>query len=230
MGKLLPLRREFPKTRDVAARQQMAKEEFDLWTGYLESRKLALPDPDYRIEDKDLSLLRENFDRFKDRKTHGVKSEELVDFHHDFAKKFKFRVPLHPKNMQQMIHPHFGYLCNFHGRVFNFELLLEVYKNQIASSYERALGHDLHADELAALGYWLIEDSSNKGYFTLSELHPLLKAFRFDFGDNLTLPKFRSEFKFLLQQNPGEVRADSSEEEVVIRFDLVRQMFLERGL
>ena len=107
----------------------MAKEEFDLWAGYLETRKQALPDPDYRIEDKDLSLLRENFDRFKDRKLHGVKSEDLVDFHHDFAKKFKFRVPLHPKNMQQMIHPHFGYLCNFPGRVFDFEQLLEVYRN-----------------------------------------------------------------------------------------------------
>jgi len=129
IGKLLPLRREFPKTKEVAARKQMAKEEFDLWTGYLETRKQALPDPDYRIEDKDLSLLRENFDRFKDRKLHGVKSEDLVDFHHDFAKKFKFRVPLHPKNMQQMIHPHFGYLCNFPGRVFDFEQLLEVYRN-----------------------------------------------------------------------------------------------------
>jgi hypothetical protein len=99
MSSLLPIRKEFPRSKDVQARKQMAKEEFDLWNGYLETRKAVLPSPDYHIEEKDLSLLRENFDRFKDRKTHAVKSEELVDFHHDFSKKFKFRVPLHPKNM-----------------------------------------------------------------------------------------------------------------------------------
>ena len=100
LSKVMPIRKEFPKTKDITARKQMAKEEYDAWSSYLEVRKLALPNPEFVIDEKDLSLLRENFDRFKDRKTHAVKSEELVDFHSDFAKKFKFRVPLHPKNMQ----------------------------------------------------------------------------------------------------------------------------------
>lgn len=140
LGKLVPLRKEFPRTKEVGARKEMAKEEFNLWHGYLEARKEVLPNPDYHIDDKDLSQLKETFDRFKDRKTYAVKSEELVDFHHDFAKKFRFRVPLHPKNMQQMIHPHFGYLCNFSEKNFSFDDLLQVYKNQIVSSYERSLG------------------------------------------------------------------------------------------
>ena len=100
LSKVLPIRKEFPKTKDITARKQMAKEEYDAWVTYQEARMQTLPTPEFVIDEKDLSLLRENFDRFKDRKTHGVKSEELVDFHHDFAKKFKFRVPLHPKNMQ----------------------------------------------------------------------------------------------------------------------------------
>ena len=130
MAKVLPIRKEFPKSKDFTARKQMAKEEFDAWNAYLEGRKEELKsNTDFQIDQKDLSLLKENFDRFKDRKTHAVKSEEMVDFHHDFAKKFKFRVPLHPKNMQQMIHPHFGYLCNFSGRSFNFNELLEIYAN-----------------------------------------------------------------------------------------------------
>jgi hypothetical protein len=129
MKKLVLIRKEFPKTKDVSARKEMAKEELSHWAGYLEARRAALPKPDYHIDEKDLSLLRDNFDRFKDRKTHAVKSEELVDFHHDFTKKFKFRVPLHPKNMQQMIHPHFGYLLNFKGRSFNFQELLQIYEN-----------------------------------------------------------------------------------------------------
>lgn len=196
----------------------------------MDARRAILPS-DYQIEDKDLSLLKENFDRFKDRKTHGVASEELVDFHHDFAKKFKFRVPLHPKNMQQMIHPHFGYLTNFKGRTFNFNELLQAYNDQIVSSYERSLGQELLADEIACLGYWLIQDSAKKGFFTIKELVPLLEAFRFDTKDgSFNVADFRKEFRFLLQQNPGEVRHDAPEEDVIIRFDLVRQLFLERGL
>lgn len=43
----------------------MAKEEFDSWYSYLDSRRQDLPKPDYEIDPKDLSMLRENFDRFK---------------------------------------------------------------------------------------------------------------------------------------------------------------------
>lgn len=78
----------------------MAKEEFDAWYSYHQARKEALPKPDFEIDEKEFSLIKEQFDRFKDRKTHCIKSEDLVEFHHDFAKKFKFRIPLNPKNMQ----------------------------------------------------------------------------------------------------------------------------------
>jgi hypothetical protein len=61
--------------------------------------------------------------------------------------------------MQQMIHPHFGYLTNFKGKQFTFDELMQAYNNQIVSSYERAIGQDLLADELACLSYWLIQDS-----------------------------------------------------------------------
>lgn len=43
----------------------MAKEEFDAWYNYLQARKEDLPKPDYEIDPKDLSMIRENFDRFK---------------------------------------------------------------------------------------------------------------------------------------------------------------------
>ena len=78
-----------------------------------------------------------------------------------------------------MIHPHFGYLGNFKNRSFNFNELLQVYHNQIVSSYERSLGQELLADELACLGYWQIEDAQKKGYFTLKDAAPLLEVILF---------------------------------------------------
>ena len=58
-------RNEFPRITDLEGRKQMAKEEFDAWDNYLQERKQDLPKPDFEIEDKDLSLVKENFDRFK---------------------------------------------------------------------------------------------------------------------------------------------------------------------
>ena len=56
-----------------------------------------------------------------------VKSEEMVDFHYDYVEKFKFTIPLHPKNIMQMIHPHYGYLNCFKDRQFSFKELVEIY-------------------------------------------------------------------------------------------------------
>ena len=65
MKKLLPLRVEFPEAKDSESRKEMAKEEFDAWQQYIKQRKSELPQPDFAIEPKDFSLIKENFDRFK---------------------------------------------------------------------------------------------------------------------------------------------------------------------
>jgi hypothetical protein len=53
----------------------------------------------------------------------------MLAYHHDYAKKLKFKVPLHPKNLMQMIHPHYGYITNYKGKEFSFEELHEMYLN-----------------------------------------------------------------------------------------------------
>lgn len=63
--KVVPLRTAFGKCSDKQAKKEMAKEEFDAWFGYLESRKEELPETEYVIDEQDYGLLKENFDRFK---------------------------------------------------------------------------------------------------------------------------------------------------------------------
>ena len=67
----------------------------------------------------------------------------------------------------------------------------------------------------------------------------MLHAFKFtnlfvdQFGkpdDVLTQTKFRDEFAFNLSSKRGELPLGVPEDEVVIRFDLIRDIFLERGL
>lgn len=65
MKKVIQYRKEFPKIKDIKGRKEMAKAEFDAWHTYLQERKSDLPMPDYDIDPKDFSLLKDNFDRFK---------------------------------------------------------------------------------------------------------------------------------------------------------------------
>jgi len=67
----------------------------------------------------------------------------------------------------------------------------------------------------------------------------MLKAFKFDslFVDNagndiedLTLKMFRGEFKHCLSSKRGELITDVDPSDFVVRFDLIREIFLERGL
>ncbi len=123
-----------------------------------------------------------------------------------------------------MIHPYQGYLAFFQGKDFRFEDLMEVYENQVAASFERTNGRDLLADELSCLSFWNVKYSKNP-YLNWKEMNSLLTAYRFQLNDE---EDFKFEFKFLLSQSRGEFRLDHSEH--VYRFDLARQIFLERGL
>lgn len=124
------------------------------------------------------------------------------------------------------------------NKSFTFAEMQEIYRNQIASGYEKTFGRVLLGEELCCLSYWLLQDPSNKGYMTLNEFGGLLKAFKFSHlfeeGEDLTYAKLRSEFKFLLTGIPNEFNSKISgvenEEDIIVRFDFAREMFLERGL
>lgn len=34
----------------------------------------------------------------------------MIEFHNEYSKNFGFKIPIAPKNLFQMIHPHGGYL------------------------------------------------------------------------------------------------------------------------
>lgn len=150
---VVPLRRQYRRERDLEARKEMAKQELDFWHGYLVARKEEIAGLElkrkelednidateehhdsllhYRhsVDQADLGLLKDFFDRFKDRHTHKIPAAKLTDFHGEYSKMFKFKVPLHPKNLSQLVHPFHGYLTAFPGQSFTFDDLIEIYRN-----------------------------------------------------------------------------------------------------
>lgn len=76
--------------------------------------------------------------------------------HGDFSKSFSFRVPLHPKNLAQIIHPHWGYMASMPNRGYTWDEMLAMYEIQMVASYEKSKGRYLHGEELSALSFWLL--------------------------------------------------------------------------
>ena len=97
---VVPLRSAFRSANSQTERAQIAEEEFRAWKTYLEHRKDMIRTEDehayFRIGEKTKSLLKEQHDRLKHRESYGIPSEELVEYHSEFSKKFKFDVPINP--------------------------------------------------------------------------------------------------------------------------------------
>lgn len=58
-------------------------------------------------------MLKDAFERFRDRTTAKVPSEKITDAHAQFATTFKFKLPINPKNLAQIINPYQGYMASF---------------------------------------------------------------------------------------------------------------------
>lgn len=201
---VVPLRKEYRLVKDLDARKEMAKQEFDFWHGYLNARKAEIADLENRrkaleddveskealkdsllhyshsVKSSDQMRLKDFFDRYKDRKTHKLPAEKVTEFFGEYSKMFLVKIPLHPKNFSQLVHPFHGYLGAYRGQSFDYDGLMAIIENQIAASYEKEFGRELLGDELSCLSFWLIQDESRKGWLSLEEFKGLLYAFRFD--------------------------------------------------
>lgn len=92
-----------------------------------------------------------------------VSASDVIDAHGMFSKTFQFKVPIHPKNLSQMIHPHQGYMVSMPDRSYSWDEMMAMYEVQMVASFQKAKGRDLHGDELSALAFWLVADHEKEG-------------------------------------------------------------------
>ena len=128
---IAPLRRRFRYESDANARKEIAGEQIKAWLSFLEARKEMLKDnPNFQFDMGTQKMLKESFDRVRDRQSAQVPAKDLIEMHGKFAKALhKLRIPVHPRNLAQMIHPHQGYMASFkEGRSFAWKELVQVYE------------------------------------------------------------------------------------------------------
>jgi len=76
----------------------------------------------------------------KERNKNYIPAEEILGFHHEYAKNKEFEFPLDPKSLAIILHPHWGYLCKFTKKNFTFDEIIDFYNYEFLSSYYRYLG------------------------------------------------------------------------------------------
>ena len=106
-------------------------------------------------------------------------------------------------------------------RSYSWDEMVSTYEIQMLASYEKAKGRTLHGEELSALSFWLLQDTEKKGSLAWEPLKDLMEGLRFAGLHNQKA--FRREFEFSIAD--GEFKKQE-----VFRFDLIRQIFLDRGL
>ena len=144
----------------------------------------------------------------------------------------QYQVPIHPRNLSQIVHPHQGYLCAFPGRGFSWDEFINFYETMMVSTYEKTRGRYLHAEEIAALAYYMLQDEK-RGWIEWSEpdekrkdtgMGQLLQSLHF--YDQVSHETFLQSFDTLL--NTRDFLGKGANH--IYRWDLTRRIWLERGL
>ena len=178
---IVPLRTAFRNQFNIAAKQSIAQQELQHWLTYFDRKKEMLQkQPEFWIEDSSVHLLKEAFDRMRNRDTSCVNAPDLIEVHGNFAKAFQFKVPINPRNLSQLIHPHQGYMASMPDRHYTWDEMLQTYEIQMVASHEKSKGRTVHGEELSALSFWLLQDTEKKGSLEIEETSKLLQGLRFE--------------------------------------------------
>jgi hypothetical protein len=223
---IIQSRKAFRLSKDTKERKDIATEEIKQWKDYVEIRKKELT-LDFQVTEKAENKFRHIFEIGKDRHTQTVHPSKVLDVYALYVKTHKFEIPVDPKNVARLVHPHYAYLSHF-PLPFTADNLMAIMRDKIVSGFEEYNGQDLLSSEIAAYTYWNYFDKTSKGFMTVSEFIDLLKVFRISLTPNLQ--DLRKEFSFALSQFHGEFDRDIAENEAIVRFDFMRHIFLERNL
>lgn len=113
MKTLSETRSKYLNSKDPEERRSIAKQEIEAWKQYVDSRWDEMPDY-MKISKRSVTFLNDHFPRFTERLGTNLKAERVLEFHHSIVDSDRyFNVPLHGKNLAQLVHPYWGYLQQF---------------------------------------------------------------------------------------------------------------------
>jgi len=81
-------------------RAKLCKQELAAWLEFVEKRKGSLKDnKEFTIDEVTRIKMKDAFDRMRERTSGKVPSEKITEAHELFAAHWRFKIPIHPKNL-----------------------------------------------------------------------------------------------------------------------------------
>lgn len=196
------------------------------WKKYIDQRYSVLPE-EFQFTDK----MRRNFQKmyrvFRERKVGKLRAEHMLDFFNEYAKYYRFEVPIDHEILIKQIHPYTGNLLRLHS-FFECAELEQMFEKFLVASWEKVQGQFLLSSEICAFAYWTYRDPHMIGTMSLSDFLRFLRVFDIEVSAE---GEFGKEFEFALQQNStffGE--KPQFEAKTPVPFDFFRAVYLERNL
>ena len=223
---------EYSINTSKANRIGLNKKAINQWQSFIDFTKNSIPKEEITLRDDMKIKLNELWLRtkvykllFQRRNKITIPAEEILHFHHEFTKYYRFDIPIHAKNLAMMLHPHWGYFCKFNKREFSFEDIINHYEKEFISSHFRNIGRPLLANRITAFNFWTMVDKNKQGFLEFDDFIELLEATAFDV-DTLNSENFQNEFVCTLSFLKNEFLETLNQE--LFRFRLYEYLFMER--
>lgn len=196
------------------------------WKEYLELRKAQLPE-ELQFTEAMRRNLQKMYRVFRERKVGKIRAEHFLDFLNDYAKFYKFEVPIEPELLIKQIHPCTGNLLHLDAFI-EFEDLERIFDHLLVASNEQIQGQTLLASEICAFTYWTYRDPNLLGSMTLPSFAGFVRGLGVPLESEADFPK---EFSYALASNKKFFSAEEKfDEKTLVPFDLFRYIYLERNL
>ena len=175
------------------------------------------------MDDDARSNLYQVFNALKDRKTRLLSPDMVLDMQYEFAGMYNYSPVIHPDFLHKMVHPHRGYMAYYKGG-WSCEEIIDVMDVMLVATFEKLLGQELLANEIASFAFWRKARGEDSGWMDLAHFCSLLQSMRFN--DIKTPEDMKKEFKFALSLEPNQNLVT----ERLVNFDFYKYIFLERNL
>lgn len=153
----------------------------------------------------------------------------MLEFLNEYAKVYKFEVPIDHEILIKQIHPKMGYLTKI-DKFVEFEFIEQFFRVMLVASFEKLQGQSLLSSEICSYGYWMHADNKQVGHLSFDSFSQLMRTFSYPINN---WAEFQQDFPlvfkyfndYMLKDGDGTIRDNN-----IIPFDIFRYIYLERNL
>jgi len=216
------------ESKDLAERKNICGNQIMSWKNYIDQRYSVLPE-ELQFTNKMRQNLMTIYQVFRERKVGLLESKFMLEFLNEYAKLYKFEVPIDHEILVKQIHPKMGYLTKL-DKFIEFEFIEQFFKVMLVASFEKLQGQTLLSSEVCSYGYWMHADKREVGYLNIEDFSQLMKTFSYQVND---WNHFESEFPLAFKYFSDYIQRDADgkiTDKNIVPFDIFRYIYLERNL